>query len=128
MEMPTNKNFGLTFSIIFLIIGLFPIMNNRAHLWAILLSIFIFTIAYLAPKTLTIPNIIWFKIGQSIHSFTSPVALAAIFYLVVTPIGFISRSIFKNDPLGRTFNPNLKSYWALRQPPGPNPESLNNQF
>ena len=55
---PSNKNFGLTFAIVFLIIGGFLITNNnQTYLWAIFLSIFMLTLTFLAPNSLSIPNI-----------------------------------------------------------------------
>lgn len=38
-------------------------------------------------------------------------ALAAIYYLVVTPIGLVSRLI--HDPLSRRWNRGAQSYWIF---------------
>jgi hypothetical protein len=37
--------------------------------------------------------------------------LAAVYYLVVTPIGLVSRLI--HDPLSRRWNRDAQSYWIL---------------
>jgi hypothetical protein len=41
-------------------------------------------------------------------------ALAAVFYLVVTPIGLAGR-LLGRDPLSRRRDPSLKSYWTARE-------------
>jgi hypothetical protein len=32
------------------------------------------------------------------------------------------------DPMRRKFEPGAKSYWIVREPPGPAPETFRNQF
>jgi hypothetical protein len=49
------------------------------------------------------------------------------FFLVFVPAGFISRLLGK-DPLRLKLEPNAESYWILRDPPGPAPDSMRNQF
>jgi hypothetical protein len=57
----------------------------------------------------------------------SPVVLALIFFLCITPIGWIMRVAGK-DTLRLRFEPDADTYWIARQPPGPPPDTLKNQF
>ena len=53
--------------------------------------------------------------------------LGLLFFATVTPMGLAMRALGK-DPLRLRFEPELKSYWIERQPPGPAPETMKNQF
>jgi hypothetical protein len=62
-----------------------------------------------------------------LHSIVSPVALAILFYGVVMPTGLLMRLLGK-DPLRLRLDSRAASYWIERTPPGPDAESLKNQF
>jgi hypothetical protein len=49
------------------------------------------------------------------------------FFVVITPMGLVMRALGK-DPLRLRFDRDARSYWIDRQPPGPVPDSLDNQF
>jgi hypothetical protein len=49
------------------------------------------------------------------------------FYLIITPIGFVIRLTGK-DLLRLKFDPGCHSYWIKREPPGPDKASLIKQF
>ena len=51
---------------------------------------------------------------------------SAIYFVVVTPIAVIFRR--GKDPLRLRFEPQADSYWLPRQPPGPAPETMVNQY
>jgi len=56
-----------------------------------------------------------------------PITVCAIFFLAITPFGVVMRLLGK-DPLRRRFEPGTASYWIVRTPPGPPPQSMSNQF
>jgi hypothetical protein len=53
--------------------------------------------------------------------------MAIMFYLVVTPMGIAAR-LLRNDPLKLRYDRSAETYWTERQPPGPAPETMKNQF
>jgi hypothetical protein len=57
----------------------------------------------------------------------SPLAMALVFYVCITPIGWLMRLTGK-DPLRLQYEPDTKTYWIRRDPPGPAPDTLKNQF
>lgn len=57
----------------------------------------------------------------------SPIVMGIIFFVVVTPMGLFMRLTGK-DLLRLKFQPEANSYWIPRDPPGPDPETLSNQF
>jgi hypothetical protein len=62
-----------------------------------------------------------------LHHIVSPVALALVFYLAIMPTGLVMR-LFGKDFLRLKRDPQAKSYWIERTPPGPAPDSMKNQF
>ncbi|MCX7113269.1 MAG: SxtJ family membrane protein [Proteobacteria bacterium] len=79
------------------------------------------------PKALAPLNWVWTRFGLVLHKIVSPVVLGVLFFLVFTPIGLIIR-LFGNDPLHLRFDSQAQSYWIVRSPSGPEPDSLKNQF
>lgn len=57
----------------------------------------------------------WMKVTYPIGWTVSHLALAAVFYLVITPIGLIMR-LFGRDPMQRRRSPGATTYWAPRAP------------
>ena len=55
------------------------------------------------------------------------IVLGLLFYLTVTPVGFVLRLTGK-DPLRLRRDSAANSYWILREPPGPAAESMKHQF
>jgi hypothetical protein len=72
-------------------------------------------------------NKLWTKLGILLFKIISPVVLALLFYVTVTPIAMLMRMLGK-DPLRLRRDPNAASYWINRMPAGPTPESMKNQF
>jgi hypothetical protein len=128
IEGSSNRSFGLVFSGFFLIVGLLPALHgNSLRYWALVASAVFLALALLAPASLGPLNRIWAKIGQLLHRIVSPIALAVLFFCVVTPTGLLLRLIGK-DVLRLRFDKAAASYWIPRSPPGPVAESLKNQY
>ena len=79
------------------------------------------------PALLDWPNRLWLRFGQLLHHITSPVALAIMFFLVITPIGLLLRA-FGKEFLRLRPSDSAASYWIHRDPPGPDPASMSEQF
>ena len=113
IKIGSNRNFGIVFSIFFLIIALWPIKNNLdIRYWALFISITFLLLGILNSKLLTPLNKIWFKFGILLGKIVSPLVMGVIFFLVVTPTAIIMR-ILKKDLLNLKFN-NKKSYWIKK--------------
>jgi hypothetical protein len=61
------------------------------------------------PRALVFPNKAWMGLAEVLSFVSTRIILAFVFFLVVTPIGFVKRS-FGWDPLHRRATPN-DSYW-----------------
>ena len=123
-KLPTNKNFGIVFSVIFLIISLFPLINDGSlRIWSLIVSTVFLFLGLTNSKILTPLNKIWFKFGLLLGRIVSPVIIGFIFFLVVTPTALIMRLIGK-DLLNLKFNKH-QSYWIEKTFPK---SKMKNQF
>ena len=123
-----NRAFGWVFVVVFLVVALWPLVSGGTlRTWALIASAGVAAVTVLAPALLTLPNQLWQRFGMLLHRIVSPVVLAAMFFLVVTPMGLLMRS-FSKQTLHQHLDPAAESYWIKRDPPGPKPESLPHQF
>ena len=128
VQSSSNRSFGFVFTVFFAVVGLLPLLRgNAAYIWSIALSLIFFLLALVAPFVLAPANRAWTKFGAILHQVVSPLALGILFLCVFTPIGLLMR-LFGKDPLRLQFEPSAKTYWIERTPPGPDAESLKNQF
>ena len=124
-EQSSEKSFGVVFSIVFLIVALYPLINSEGlRIWALVVSIIFFLLAFLAPKILVLPNKLWFKFGLLIGSIVAPIVMAFVYFVTVLPTGLIMRLLGK-DLLKQKLDKNAKSYWFKRDEPM---GSMKNQF
>ena len=126
-EGPSNRAFGRGCVVAFLIVACAPVLHGgQIRWWCMLAALLLVVITAAAPTLLTVPNRLWLRFGQFLHRFTSPVVLFVLFYGVVTPMGVLMR-LSGRDSM-RIRHRDATSYWISRQPPGPKPDSLTNQF
>jgi hypothetical protein len=124
-ERSSEKSFGIVFSIVFLIVSLYPIINSEDfRFWALVLAIIFFLLAILSPKVLIIPNRFWFQFGLLIGSIVAPIVMAFVYFATVLPTGLIMRLTGK-DVLKQKLDKTAKSYWVKRREPM---SSMKNQF
>ena len=128
LKTSSDRNFGLLFAGLFALLGTLSLYQGgtRWYFWFPLAALF-GMFAYAAPAVLAPLNRLWAKFGHLLHTVISPLLLGILFYLCIIPIGFLMRLSGK-DPMRRKFEPAAKSYWIVRTPPGPAPETFKNQF
>ena len=106
----TNKSFGIVFFIFFLIISIWPLLNDgEIRVWALIVSLIFIILAMLKPYLLTPFNRIWARFGVILGGFISPIIMGIVLFVIVTPTGFLMR-IFSKNFLNLKKN-NDKSYW-----------------
>ncbi len=124
----SNKAFGWVFVVVFLVIALWPVFSGGGpRLWSLIVSGLLVVITLAVPTLLTIPNNLWQRFGQLLHRIVSPLVLAVMFFVVVTPIGRLMRLLGKRS-LRLDRDAAAQSYWIKRDPPGPKPDSMPRQF
>ena len=124
IKISSNRSFGIVFFIVFLLIALYPFTyGGEIRIWSLIISILFLILGLLNSKILAPLNKIWFKFGILLGRIVSPLIMGIIFFLVVTPIGFIMRLLGK-DVLNLKYNKN-KSYWIEKNGPK---SKMKNQF
>ena len=124
IKLSSNRSFGILFFILFLIIALYPLINNEdLRIWSLLISLVFLILGITNSRILTPLHILWIKFGIFLGKIVSPLIIGLIFFLVVTPIGFIMRAMGK-DLLNLKFNKN-KTYWIEKKGPK---SKMKNQF
>ena len=79
IKLPTNRNFGIVFFLIFLIIALWPLFNGETiRYWSLIVSFIFFVLGLINSKLLTPLNKIWFKFGILIGSIIAPIIMTHI--------------------------------------------------
>lgn len=127
LVLPPNRSFGILFCLVFAIVAVWPLFSgNGLRMWAVGVSIVFAILAIAAPNLLTPLNRAWMQFGALLHRIVSPIVLAVLFFVVITPFGLVMR-VMKRDPL-RLSRHEDRSYWVDRMPPGPRPDSLDKQF
>ena len=124
----SDRAFGVTFAVVFAVLAGISAWRGGGS-WPYTLStsaVFAF-VALAAPGLLAPLNRLWLKFGLMLHKVTTPLILGLMFYLIVTPTPLVVRLLGK-DLLRLKGDREAPSYWIERQPPGPSPDSMPNQF
>jgi hypothetical protein len=125
----SNRNFGLVFAIVFILIGLAPVVlhDEPIRLWAFgVASAFCF-LALVVPQMLDPLNRLWFRFGLALHYVTNPIVMGFVYYGAVMPTGILLR-VFGKDLLRLKREPDAATYWIARERPAPLPGSMSKQF
>tara|TARA_Y100000780_G_scaffold201068_1_gene193370 strand:- start:107 stop:496 length:390 start_codon:yes stop_codon:yes gene_type:complete len=110
IKIGSNKSFGIVFSIVFLVIAFWPMLNgNEINYWSLAISIVFLILGLINSKILTPLNKIWFKFGILLGNVIAPIVMGIIFFLIVTPTSIIMKLLGK-DLLNLKKN-NNNSYW-----------------
>jgi asparagine N-glycosylation enzyme membrane subunit Stt3 len=128
VKTSSERSFGITFALFFAVVAALSWYHD-GHRWPYYAgagAVFA-AVTFIAPRALVPLNKLWSRFGLLLHMAISPLILALLFYVFITPIGFLMRLTGK-DPLRRRYEPAAKSYWIERDPPGPEPETFKNQF
>ena len=124
IKKSSNKSFGIVFFIVFLIISIYPILNDEnIRIWPLFPALIFLILGIKNSRILTPLNNAWFKFGLILGRIVSPIVMGIIFFAVVTPISFIMR-IFGKDVLNLKYNKN-QSYWIEKRGPK---SKMRNQF
>ena len=128
VKLPSERSLGITFGVVFALIGLFPLVHGgHIRWWAVAISVAFVAVGLIYPIILRPLNKLWMKFGLLLHKIVNPIMLGLMFGLIVVPIALLVRMI-KGRLLTPKADPQAKSYWIMRNPPGPEPDRCANQF
>lgn len=123
-----NKLFGLLIGGVLLLIAGLHYRTDRSYffVWLIIGLVFI-AVALLMPRALAPARRLWLKLGHLMSIVVSPIILAVMYVLAIVATGVLIRVCGK-DLLSLKLKPAENSYWIKRSPPGPERQSLADQF
>lgn len=131
IEGPSDRSFGLTVGGILIALGLLKALVFSG--WTVVAGTLLLvgsglvTVALVHAPLLAPLNRAWLRLGLFLFKIVNPVVMLLIYATTVVPIGLALRLAGK-DLLRLRRDPEAASYWIPRQPPGPAPDSLRNQF
>ena len=125
IKIGSNKSFGIVFSIIFLLIALYPLIKSSdIRFWSLLISAIFFFLGLINSFILTPLNKLWFQFGLILGKIFSPIIMGIIFFFVVIPKVLLMK-ILKKDLINLKFNNQIKTYWIEKNDPK---SKMSNQF
>jgi hypothetical protein len=123
----SERSFGI---VIGAALGVFTLLNwwhdGNHWPWLAGAAVLFFAAGFICPAVLKPLNWLWFKFGLLLHSVVNPIVMGLLFYATVWPTGLVVRALGK-DLLRLRREPERSSYWIAR-PPGPEPETMKDQF
>ena len=117
IKISSNRNFGLVFFFIFLVVSIWPLTHNESpRIWSAIISLAFLILVLTRSKLLTPLNRLWAKFGIILGSIIAPIVMGVVFFLVVTPIGLVMKIIGK-DLLSIKYDKKKETYWIKRGKP-----------
>ena len=124
IKIPTNRNFGIVFFIVFLIISIYPLLNSESiRYWLLIISLIFLILGIFNSSLLTPLNKLWMRFGILLGNIISPIIMGLVFFLVLTPTGLLLK-LFNKDILKLKRN-TRKTYWITKDTKN---NSMKNQF
>lgn len=123
-----DRSFGTVFTVFFAVVAVWPVIRHRPILWwALPVSGGFLLVTLVQPSLLHPLNWVWTRLAVLLNGVVTPLIMGLLFFGVFTPMAVLFRLQGK-DSLRLRRDPDARSYWLDRHPPGPPPESMAHQF
>ena len=111
MKKSSSKSFGYLFFGLFLILSLWPVLNDNSinFLFLSISAVFLILTIFKA-KILDFLNNYWIKLGELLGRVVAPIIMFLVFFVIVTPLSLLTK-LLKKDLLNMKFN-DSKTYWT----------------
>ena len=111
MKKSSSKSFGYLFFGLFLILSLWPVLNdNSINFLFLSISAVFLILTILKAKILDFLNNYWIKLGELLGKVIAPIIMFLVFFVIVTPLSLLTK-LLKKDLLNIRFN-DSKTYWT----------------
>jgi hypothetical protein len=136
VQMGSERGFGLVFAVVFALIGVWPAIHlgwaprfdiDALRWWSLAIAAAFLAVALIAPSLLRPLNWLWFQFGMLLSKVMTPLVMGIMFVLTVVPTALVMRLRGK-DLLRLKIDRQAKSYWIMREPPGPARDTMRNQY
>jgi hypothetical protein len=124
----TNRNFGFVFTIFFALVAFYPLLKGRPmRVWFAVLSAAFLTLTLTRGDLLAPLNWAWGKVSFLISTVTNTIVLGLLFFVGFSLINLLMR-LRSRDLLRLRYDSSAPSYWLVRSPSGPAPETMTEQY
>jgi hypothetical protein len=124
----SDRSFGLVFTAVFTIVGLFPLLGDgQVRIWALAVAGLFLLISFVRPGLLAPLNLVWFRFGMLLGKIMTPIVMGLLYFVTITPIGLIMRATGK-DPLRTRLEPEAETYWQKRDAESQPLNSMRDQY
>ena len=114
IKLGSNRSFGIVFSIVFLLIAIYPLINSEGlRVWSLIIAIIFLVLGLINSKILTPLNKLWIKFGELLGRIIAPIVMAVVYFIILTPLSFLIR-ISGKDLLKVKFSNKINTYWIKR--------------
>lgn len=136
MKTGSDKSFGYFFAAVFALIGVWPALTfgwpprfdpAAIRRWALVIAALFLFVALIRPALLHPLNRLWHRFGLLLSKIVTPIVMGLLFALTVVPTATILR-LRGRDLLRLKLDRQAKSYWIMREPPGPPGDTMKNQY
>ena len=111
MKKSSSKSFGYLFFGLFLILSLWPVLNDNSINFLLLsISAVFLILTIFKAKILDFLNNYWIKLGELLGRVVAPIIMFVVFFVIVAPLSLLTK-LLKKDLLNMRFN-DSKTYWA----------------
>ena len=114
IKIPSNRNFGITFFFVFIILYyIFSDNTNVSNFIFLPLSILFLFLGLINSSFLTPFNKIWNRFGLLLSYIVTPIIITIIYYVIVVPIG-LALQLFSKNYLDIKKDSKKYSYWISK--------------
>lgn len=97
----TLRNFGFLFGFVFVVVGVWPVLDARPpREWALAAAAAFVLVGLLVPGVLGPLYRVWMRLGHLLGTVNTKIILFLVWWVIVTPIGLVRRLVGK-DPMRR---------------------------
>ena len=109
------RKFGITMGIILAVIGFYLLWKGKNYVeYVFSLAAAFFILGLVIPSALKFVYKAWIVMSVIMGFIMTRVIMVIIFYMIVTPVGFVASIIGKNF-LDMKIDKTAKSYWIVRE-------------
>jgi hypothetical protein len=128
LKRSSDRAFGLIFTVFWSIIAVAPLREGGSiRIWAMILAVAFLVCVVVRPTMLVPLNRLWQRFARLLQTLTNTIVMTILYFLTIVPFGLIMR-LMNRDVLRIKWDRACASYWIPRNPPGPPPDSMKDQF
>ena len=128
LKTSSDRTFGMVFTVFWSIVAVAPIRKGGSiRIWAVILAAAFLICILVRPGLLGPLNRLWQKFARLLQTLTNTIVMTILYFSTIVPFWLIMR-MMNRDVLRLRWDRTSASYWIPRNPPGPSPESMKDQF